>query len=152
MNQFRLPTEVESDASDKWGQVFVAELIADENRLQQIDGPVAEVAGAAGLGLPGGGWVRFLNLNEAELRLFFVVPENGLPGYHPVNGTMLNLDGFWFRYITTHWYKVPDGALVWAYKDAQGYLQLLVRNYFPGYYPEWVQPVNPYVPTVPYPW
>ncbi|MFD9948993.1 hypothetical protein ACFWYW_52740 [Nonomuraea sp. NPDC059023] len=136
--------------TDDWGDVFIPELMAESEFVQRADAAFTAPPGTANL--LGGGWVRFLNLNGVELNMFFVVPENGPPGYNPVNGPSLNVDGFWYRYIPTHWYKIPDGALVWVYKDAQGYLQLLVRTYIPLHYPEWVLPIGGNRPTVPYPW
>jgi hypothetical protein len=145
---YQLPTEEPKD----WGDVVVPGLTdgltdqADQGvRFGLAEGPAPSPAAL------GGGWCRWLNLAAGELDLFRVIPEWGNTGFTPANGPVYNVDGFLFRFAPSYWYKIPDGALVWAYKDSAAALQLWVRTYIPGYYPEWRRVADD-PPKIPYPW
>jgi hypothetical protein len=109
----------------------------------------APFTGVAALGL-GGAWLKFLNLSGSDHATFHVIPEYSNACFTPANGEY-NVDGFWYRPLRSHWYKMPDFSLVWIYKDSAGYLQLLVRSHAPGYPPFWQSAgVDP--PKCGYPW
>lgn len=143
---FRLPSEQPTG----WPEVVVPGLSDTETSAesfyalgnQVVESPTAVL---------GGGWCRWLNLAQDELKWFWIIPEYGAIGFVPGNGPMYNVDGFWYKYVSSHWLKIPDGALVWVYKTSTGSLQLLVRTYIPGYYPEWRSAAaDP--PKIGYPW
>lgn len=63
------------------------------------------------LGIAGACW--FANCQN-QLRNFFMIPEDGPPGFHP-SGTgssfrVDDLDGLWFKFHTpkSEWFKIPD--------------------------------------------
>ena len=147
MSTFKLPQSAEETAT--WGDIFVPELMADPNNDDTAQPRLASDVGTPYQLLSG--FVRFLNLLDSELGTFWCIPETGNEGFHPINGHVYNVDGFWHRPIPTHWYKIPDFALVWVYKEASGALNLSVRSSIPGGTPEW-RSVALDRPTVLYPW
>lgn len=63
-------------------------------------------------GIAGACW--FSNC-DAQLQNFFMIPEDGPPGFHPSgSGTFRvdDIDGLWFRFHTprNEWFKIPDIA------------------------------------------
>ncbi|MCB9267671.1 MAG: DUF4157 domain-containing protein [Lewinellaceae bacterium] len=84
------------------------------NGLQE---PVAVQAGETGhmiqrrtLGVAGACW--FENC-DAQLQNFFMIPEDGPPGFHPSGSGSFrvdDVDGLWFKYHSpkSEWFKIPD--------------------------------------------
>lgn len=62
------------------------------------------------LGIAGACWFQDC---DAQLENFFMIPEDGPPGFHPSgSGTFRvdDIDGLWFRHHTpkSEWFKIPD--------------------------------------------
>ncbi|HEX6291179.1 MAG TPA: hypothetical protein VFZ66_18490 [Herpetosiphonaceae bacterium] len=73
--------------------------------------PAAPMIQRRTLGIAGSCW--FKNC-QTQLQNFFMIPEDGPPGYHPTDAgaefRVDDIDGLWFKFHrpTDEWFKIPD--------------------------------------------
>ncbi len=77
---------------------------------------VARVIQRRTFGIAGACWFSGC---DAQLQNFFMIPEDGPPGFHPSGSGSFrvdDIDGFWFKFHTpkTEWFKIPDFGTGWV--------------------------------------